>query len=548
MDTISILYYLLSHPQKIDELGFRKEYIMSSDQKILQDIYKELKPLCNQFNQIIPLEESEKLFNKPYYANNVAQILNTLRNMYLVGAETVKNKSELDMDYYVKKLKKDGQKREKLCAVDEVKHSIETKELNRDQLQNLFEIALSKRKDYFDEDESVSVYPNMFDDKFLDNTEEEKVMTGISGFDKYLCGGFLKQTISSVQTGTGKGKTTMLITLASNILLQGYNVAFINLEMREQELQFNIYSSLQEKYSFNEIRHNYNRANIEFVRDLQMEINNKNIGHFVTVKNDSFESLTCKQIEQRLKQVEESEDYKFDIVFVDYIGLLQAHLIEKGIDRSDQAAQRTMREFKIMCERNNWAGVTATQSNRGAVGLEGKMSSKNPSSNAMNFVSNSYAMTFELDNFISFDRILETDNIKISFDKHRQWHEKDEPVPFLMKYNPRQKRYVQTSEEMEVAYGAITYKTLVDILHDKVKQCDIITLCKNHNIGPKSVAGEIRKYYSKKNYASVQESTIDVTRITDLESFVKANISTSKKPQIGLETSDLTKMNDLFAV
>ena len=200
----------------------------------------------------------------------------------------------------------------------------------------------------------------MFDDKFLDNTEEEKVMTGISGFDKYLCGGFLKQTISSVQTGTGKGKTTMLITLASNILLQGYNVAFINLEMREQELQFNIYSSLQEKYSFNEIRHNYNRANIEFVRDLQMEINNKNIGHFVTVKNDSFESLTCKQIEQRLKQVEESEDYKFDIVFVDYIGLLQAHLIEKGIDRSDQAAQRTMREFKIMCERNNWAGVTAT--------------------------------------------------------------------------------------------------------------------------------------------------------------------------------------------
>jgi hypothetical protein len=56
---------------------------------------------------------------------------------------------------------------------------------------------------------------------------------------------------------------------------------------------------------------------------------------------------------------------------------------------------------------------------------------------------------------------------------------------------------------MEVAYGAVTYKTLVDILHDKVKQCDIITLCKNHNIGPKSVSGEIRKYYSKKNYASV---------------------------------------------
>ena len=153
------------------------------------------------------------------------------------------------------------------------------------------------------------------------------------------------------------------------------------------------------------------------------------------------------------------------------------------------------------------------------------MSSKNPASNAMNYVSNSYAMTFELDNFISFDRILETDNIKISFDKHRQWHEKDEPVPFLMKYNPRQKRYVQTSEEMEVAYGEVTYKTLVDILHNDVKQCDIITLCKNHNIGPKSVAGEIRKYYSKKNYTSVSESTIDINKITDLESFVKVNLS-----------------------
>lgn len=521
MQDIVILYYLLSHPQKVEELGFKKQYIISADRKVLQDIYKELRPVCKQYNQIIPLEESIKIFSAPCYINNAAQIVNTLQNMYILGPQALQEHSELDMDFYVKKMKKEAQKLDKLSAMDEVKQSIEQDNLNKDQLQNKFEYVINKRKDMFDDEETVSVYSDLFDDKFLDNTEEEKVKTGISHFDKYLCGGFLKQTISSVQTGTGKGKTTMLITLASNILLQGYNVAFINLEMREQELQFNIYSALQEKYSYNDIRNNYKRENSEFVRDLQTTINSQPIGRFVTIKNDSFESLTCKHIEQKLKALEESEEINFDIVFVDYIGLLQAHLIEKSIDRSDQVAQRTMREFKIMCERNNWAGVTATQSNRGALNVGTKQSEKNQSTNPMNFISNSYAQAFELDNFISIERVEDVDSIKVQFIKHRQWHEKEEPQPFFMDYNARQKRYVQTDKSYYFNSADLTYKMVVDLLHDQVKQIDIINLCKENKVGPKTVDSMIKKYYSKKYYKPVKNTTIELPQSADFLNFME---------------------------
>lgn len=504
MKDLIILYYILSHPGKIQDLGFKPEYIQTADKKVLQTIYKELSPICKQYDQIIPLEKSLDLLSKPCYSNIKDDLLNTVKNMYLTGPDIIDSHSENDLDFYTKELINNGIQSKLLGIPSDIQTVIQNNpRLSQDRFMREIDHAVAARRDYFEDEENLTIYTNIFDNKFLDNTEEEKVMTGIADFDKYLSGGFLKKTISAVQTGTGKGKTTMLITLASNVLLQGYNVAFVNLEMREQELQFNIYSSLQTKYSYNQIKFNYNRENLGFVTDLQNEIKNKNIGYFVSLKNDSFESLNCKQIERKLNQVEDTEGYKFDIIFIDYIGLVQTYLVEKGADRSDQMAQRTMREFKIMCERNNWAGVTATQSNRGAMALGAKQSNKNQITNPMNYVSNSYASIFELDNFISIDRLEDTDLIKVTFAKHRQWHEKEEPLPFLLEYSATQKRYVNTTKQVDLTEGDIySYKNIVDNLHNKFRQKDIIKLCEKFDIGPSSVGNQIKKYYGKKGYHS----------------------------------------------
>lgn len=506
MNELMILYYILSHPCKIQDLGFKPEYIQTADKKVLQTIYKELSPICIQYDQIIPLEKSVELLSKPCYTNLKNDLVNTVKNMYITAPNIIENHSENDLDFYTKELINNGIQFKLQGIPTDIQLFIQNNpRLSQDRLMREMDHAVAARRDYFDNEENLTIYTNIFDNKFLDSTEEEKVMTGIPGFDKYLSGGFLKKTISAVQTGTGKGKTTMLITLASNVLLQGYNVAFVNLEMREQELQFNIYSALQTKYSYTMIKNNYNHQNLDFVKDLQTEIKNKNIGRFVSLKNDSFESLDCKQIERKLNQVEETENYKFDIIFIDYIGLVQTYLVEKGADRSDQMAQRAMREFKIMCERNNWAGVTATQSNRGAMALGAKQSNKNQITNPMNYVSNSYASIFELDNFISIDRLEDTDLIKVTFAKHRQWHEKEEPLPFFLEYNPGQKRYVNTSKQIDLPDGdddIFGYKNIVDVLHNKFRQKDIIKLCEKFEIGPSSVGNQIRKYYSKKGYVS----------------------------------------------
>lgn len=62
MNSEIIIYYLLSNPHKIEEFGFREEYIIGNNSKLITVIYKELFPECKKVNQIIPLLEAEKLF------------------------------------------------------------------------------------------------------------------------------------------------------------------------------------------------------------------------------------------------------------------------------------------------------------------------------------------------------------------------------------------------------------------------------------------------------------------------------------------------------
>lgn len=534
MNELDLIFYLLSHPEKIDEFQFRSDYI--KDKLVSLKIYEVLKPVCLKYQQLPPKSEILVLLDRPMFINIKDKALNTIELMYSVSADKVGNTSENDMDFYVKQKIFQEQANIKLSAFNQLQNKVQDHDITKEQLVSYIDKSFQKIDYCFQGTDQIKVYTDIFDEDFLIPVKEEQVKTLIPDMDLYMNGGFLKKTISALQAGTGKGKTTMLVSLAANCLISGYNVGFINLEMKEQELQYNIYSALQDSYSYREIKNNYNVDNQEFVKDLRLKIQEKIKGKFTTLKNNSFKSLNCQNIENYLTQIEEDEGFKFDIVFIDYIGLMSPYLIEKTMDRSDQMAQRTMREFKIMCERNNWAGVTATQTNRIAVKYEGKMSAENPNSNPMNYVSNSYAQTFELDNFISFERVQDTDLVKIQFCKSRQWHEIDAPKPFMMKYNAKQKRYVNTDEQPAVE--DLNYKNIIDILHDKMVQKDLVDLCIKYGYCGEAT---VKKYYAKKNYKAVKNvPRVDIEGIDNLSLFVES-MKQKTIIELGLTCEDIEK-------
>ena len=166
-------------------------------------------------------------------------------------------------------------------------------------------------------------FSDLFDDRLAIEVDEQYVDTGIQEFNYYLNGGLQKKTLVGIQAATGKGKTTMLLTLGCNILKKGYNVAFVNLEMNEIEFNNNILSGISDKFSYTDIKMNNNLNHPEFREQLKNEILSKNIGKSALIINNDYEPLSSQTLEDLILKEEKRRNIKFDVILIDYLFLLK---------------------------------------------------------------------------------------------------------------------------------------------------------------------------------------------------------------------------------
>ena len=167
------------------------------------------------------------------------------------------------------------------------------------------------------------VFIDLFDERLAVEVDEQYIDTGIEEFNYYLNGGLQKKTLVGIQAATGKGKTTMLMTLGCNMLKKGYNVAFVNLEMNEIEFNNNIISGISDNYSYSDIKMFNNLKHPDFRENLRKEILSKNIGRHIMLVNNEYESLTSETLESLLLKTEEELNIKFDVILIDYLFLLK---------------------------------------------------------------------------------------------------------------------------------------------------------------------------------------------------------------------------------
>lgn len=167
------------------------------------------------------------------------------------------------------------------------------------------------------------VFTDLFDERLAVEVDEQYIDTGIEEFNYYLNGGLQKKTLVGIQAATGKGKTTMLMTLGCNMLKKGYNVAFVNLEMNEIEFNNNIISGISDNYSYSDIKMFNNLKHPDFRENLRKEILSKNIGRHIMLVNNEYESLTSETLESLLLKTEEDLNIKFDVILIDYLFLLK---------------------------------------------------------------------------------------------------------------------------------------------------------------------------------------------------------------------------------
>ena len=380
------------------------------------------------------------------------------------------------------------------------------------------------------------VFTDLFDERLAVEVDEQYIDTGIEEFNYYLNGGLQKKTLVGIQAATGKGKTTMLMTLGCNMLKKGYNVAFVNLEMNEIEFNNNIISGISDNYSYSDIKMFNNLKHPDFRENLRKEILSKNIGRHIMLVNNEYESLTSETLESLLLKTEEDLNIKFDVILIDYLFLLKT--FGKGSSKNLQQyeiLQKVTQDAHKMSQRNNWAVLSVFQENR--------MGAKNTKTTGFEGMSGSFNALHDMDNYFKFCQVKVGENnfvVEVKPQKLRQFGAFDEDNDYFnMEYNPQKKIYQSVNKVVRTAFN---WKEVYDLpeVHEQLCAKDIYELMLSMNIDdvPKSYDKAFSNRKKENNYKTPHGKSLKDWKSINVGSLITMKHS----PKFFHNTTDL--LND----
>lgn len=152
--------------------------------------------------------------------------------------------------------------------------------------------------------------------KELLTEEYDLIPTGFAEFDKKT-GGFRKNNVITIASVPGGGKSAMAVQMAANQYQMGFNVCLVSFEMDETEIKYRLLSSISK------IEHS--KINLKRLAKRHIDIILQKWEEFLKSSNlNNKFTIWCPKREMNLNEVcMELKPYGFDIVYIDYIGLLK---------------------------------------------------------------------------------------------------------------------------------------------------------------------------------------------------------------------------------
>jgi len=186
--------------------------------------------------------------------------------------------------------------------------------------------------------------------------------TGYPYLDNVTGGGFSIKTLWVFLGQAKVGKSIWLANMAANSVKEGYNSAYISLEMRDRKVVKRLGANLL-GISMNE----YNQAATD--QDL-LKKKIANIGYETMkvpgklfVKEYPTSTASVQDVERWLLKMEEIGGFKFKTVFIDYVNIMR-NWRNPNSENTYMKIKQLAEDLRAMAMRNEWAVVTATQVNR----------------------------------------------------------------------------------------------------------------------------------------------------------------------------------------
>ena len=188
----------------------------------------------------------------------------------------------------------------------------------------------------------------------IKNKETKLVKTGLKKVDSFS-GGLTRGEITIIGGRPGHGKTTFLVNLVSKMRGEGHRCMLFNRELPNSEVIKKLICLESRNLSYSMVRKGifaeHDLKELEIVKQqLCKKYNSEDFKMFDHIKNFA-------------KTASEVKKFKPDVVFDDYIQLIDGALVSKDDNRRLQL-ERLVNDYKWLAKENKCAVVLASQLNR----------------------------------------------------------------------------------------------------------------------------------------------------------------------------------------
>lgn len=203
---------------------------------------------------------------------------------------------------------------------------------------------------------------DFFDPDSHEQPTTDTFTTGYPYIDQVTGGGFSIKTLWVFLGQAKVGKSIWLANMAANSVKEGYNSAYISLEMRDRKVVKRLGANLLgiSMREYNKIAHDKDliKTKIGNIGYENMKVPGK-----LFVKEYPTSSASVQDLERWLLKMEEMGGFKFKTVFLDYINIMR-NWRNPNSENTYMKIKQLAEDLRAMAMRNDWAIITATQVNR----------------------------------------------------------------------------------------------------------------------------------------------------------------------------------------
>lgn len=187
------------------------------------------------------------------------------------------------------------------------------------------------------------------------------VPTGIETLDYYLHGGLCEKTLTLLMANSNMGKSLVMGSLATNMLLNNKKVLIVSLEMSEFKYARRILGNLFD-IDINSLKGLSKKDIFDLYEEKKKIIKSKLI-----VKEYPTKSINTNNIRNLLTNLRMKKGFEPEAIFVDYLEIMRAIHTSKNINSFEEIKKISEDLRGLSCEIGPPA-FSATQTNRGALG------------------------------------------------------------------------------------------------------------------------------------------------------------------------------------